>query len=138
MPAYVRIGFLLRQFPFAHICGKKTCQFGHSDNMKLKHEVYTFHRGLAVWIEEENTCIVDKNINDKILFVTPCVQLLGCVRETEVREMCDCFYSVMLRQVGCNLLQFLFLIANQDKVTMIIPRQSSCILQSDTATCARY
>ena len=106
--------------------------------MQLQHQFDAFDIGLAVLIEEEHAGVIDQHIDFQMLLMTPLVEVLGSIRQTQIRIMRYRLHAVLLRQVLGYLLEFLLLIRDQQQVGLIVACQLGGVLKSYTATCSCY
>ena len=67
MPAYTLLSLFGREFALAHILGKEPRHLRHGDHMKLQHQFDAFHGSLTVFIEEENTGVIDEHIHHQFI-----------------------------------------------------------------------
>ena len=136
MPADPLCSLFVRQLPLDHIRRKKPREFSNGNHMELQHQFDALHGCFAVWVEEEDSGVIDKDIHYESLLDAPVVQGLCGVVKTQVGKTGDSFDVVLFRQISSNLVEFLLLIADQDKVTMIVTSQLCGVLQAYTAACA--
>ena len=80
--------------------------------MQVEHQVNALHTSLAVGIEEEDTCVVDKDIHHEVVVQAVLMQLLGSILFAQVSVQRNSLYAILRSQVGGYLVEFFLLIAN--------------------------
>ena len=90
--------------------------------MQVEHEFNALHRSLAIRVEEEHTRVVDKDIHHEVVVLAVLEQLLRCILLGEVSIESNSLYAILSSEVSSHFLLFLLLVANQQKISMIIAR----------------
>jgi hypothetical protein len=98
--------------------------------VQLEHQFDALDIRPAVFVKEEYAGVIDENIYFVLLLRTPFVQSLRCVRQREIGIMRGRPDAKLRCQIVRHLLQLLLLVANEEQVAAIIPRELSSVLQT--------
>lgn len=100
--------------------------------MEFEHEFDTVHGGFHVVVEEEDTGIVDEDVDFEVVVEAVLMEFFGSVELCKVAVETDGLDSVGLGY-GLSRFGYLFLlVADEEEVGMVVACQSVGILESDS------
>ena len=113
-----------------HIRREEPRHLGYRHHVELQHQFDAPDIRLAIRIEEEHTGVIDQDIHLVAFLRTPGMETFRRVGKREIGIMRGRPDAKLRCQIVRHLLQLLLLVADEEQVAAIIPRELSSVLKA--------